>query len=94
MDYTQFPRGNLEPGQYNYDLLQELYGTVGGSTSSGGLRRLANLNAAALEEDGVIPDKVIEKYNIAAQTAAATVGHTDYVDLGDGFTIKFRKSFW
>lgn len=93
MDYTQFPKGNLEPGQYNYDLLQELYGTVGGSTTSGGLRRRANQDEAALEEDGVIPDSVIEKFKIAAQTAAAKAGHTDHVDLGEGYTIKFHKSY-
>jgi hypothetical protein len=89
MDYTQFPGGNLEPGQYNYDLLQKLYGTIGENTT--GLGRRASLDEAAVEDDIAIPDTVMEKYKIAAQTAATTVGLTDNVDLGDGYTIVFHK---
>jgi hypothetical protein len=91
MDYTQSPRSNLEPGQHNYDLLQELYGTAEGNTTTGGLRGRANLEEDALDEDSDIPNIVMEKYKIAAQTAATSVGHTDYIDLGDGYAIVFHK---
>lgn len=93
MDYAQFPRGNLEPGQYNYDLLRELYGTVDGSTASGGLRRRAELLLRPPLEKGenIIPDSVMEKYKNAAQTVASTVGQTEYVELGDGYAIAFHK---
>lgn len=91
MDYTQFPGGNLEPGQHNYYLLQELYGTVVKSTATNGLRRRASRKVAAVEEDSTIPDIVMEKYKIAAQTAATSVGRTDSIDLGDGYAIVFHK---
>jgi hypothetical protein len=94
MDYAQFPRSNLEPGQYNYDLLRELYGTVNGSTTaSGGLRRRRELllRLPLKEGENVIPDSVMEKYKNAAQTDATTVGQTEYVELGDGYAVAFHK---
>jgi hypothetical protein len=94
MDYAQFPRGNLEPGQYNYDLLRDLYGTVDPSSAGGGLRRRAEiLPRPPLEEgENVIPDSVMEKYKNVAQTFATTVGNqAEYVELGDGYAISFHK---
>lgn len=94
MDYAQFPCSNLEPGQYNYDLLRELYGTVDGSTTaSGGLRRRTELLLTSSLEEGEndIPDSVMGKYKNAAQTVATTVGQTEYVELGDGYAVAFHK---
>lgn len=90
MDYTMRPRNNLEPGQYNYDLLQELYGTVGGTTNGGRLRR-RNLDKVPEGDNNTIPDHVKEKYKTTVQAIESNGGSADHIDLGDGYAIEYHK---
>ena len=90
MDYTMRPRNNLEPGQYNCDLLQELYGTVGGTNNGGRLRR-RNLDELPEGDNKDIPDHVKEKYKTTVQAIERNGGSADHIDLGDGYAIEYYK---
>jgi len=68
MDYTNNPEANMFPGRYNFEFLQEMYGTVPGSAQPevaleesvrGDDRRLYR---AAQQQREEIPEWVMEKW--------------------------------
>jgi hypothetical protein len=74
----------------DYDLLRELYGTVGG-TNNGGRLRHRNLHEGRKGDNSAIPNHVKEKYKTTAQAIESSGGFAGHIDLGDGYAIKYHK---
>ena len=73
MDYTTFPESNKHPGEFNFEILHGLYGSVGGSNASGNSttnnnRKLRNSGTKRsmkkdLKKNTNIDSWIMESYN-------------------------------
>jgi hypothetical protein len=83
MDYTLTPSNNLEPGQYNFELLQEIYGVISETSAAVGID--ADIT---VQEDSTLVEILDEfKQAIKRIENATSPDGNHWEDLGNGFQV-------
>lgn len=86
MDYTSRPRGNLEPGRFNFELLADIYGSTSASANTS-----RNQLTTTLLVDGEIDPIITEKYHTVVDQIDSMACDDCVVDLGDGYQVEVHK---
>lgn len=89
MDYTIRPERNLDPGTYNYDLLQQLYGSVVTRSRRklrGKGKKIPNSHRELSEEMKVIHARTVKDMEGSACAESVCIIH-----LGNGMHMEAHK---
>lgn len=85
MDYTFFPRSNLSPGDSNFQILTDIYGTSPSSEASAAEGDATTEEAVTVVETP--PNTVLEQYSKAVTSLPDMECIDCTVDLGDGYWL-------
>lgn len=81
MDYTEFPEDNLDCGEYNFNLLHDLYGN--------GERRMLR---TPMSETRTLSEELLEEYRVAVQEISQDSSCSYCIlDLSNGYRVFVHK---
>jgi hypothetical protein len=92
MDYTTRPRSNLDPGEFNFNLLASIYGTTSEPSDQDSQPddQSPPRRAGEVVDGQAVPDLITEQYYKAVKQLESMVCRDCLIDLGDGYQVEIH----